>query len=208
MITALFSVLEDDPSPQLIIFGLYRNLTPLTGSESILHFLIWRYALVAYTQVDTDGRAFDAQWVLTSAIRCLATKLEAYAATFRAELERHRSRGEPPPPHLLARYNKQLRPGACLTDKGRLSYEADIEPLFADCGCYSKRPPLYFTRTSEVDDMSPDINYTYPAYFTPCKWQAAFLKKELDDERVRLRASRESNRELAIRARKNMRARK
>ena len=38
----LFEIIEDDPSPQLIMLGLKRDLTPLTGLDSMLHAIMCR----------------------------------------------------------------------------------------------------------------------------------------------------------------------
>jgi hypothetical protein len=197
----LFEILEDDPSPQLIILGLKRDLTPLTGFDSILHSILWKFILIAYTQVDTENRTFDIEWVLISTIRRATVRLEAYAACYKVELERYRSRGETPPPSLLHRYNKHILPAACLTTTGHLRYEQGAKLLHDKAGCYTRYPPTYYS-PHYLTEL--ELSHHYPPLYTPTRWSATILQQLLREEEEEREKWRESNKIHATQTRKRL----
>ena len=137
----------------------------------------------------------------------MTTRVEAYAARYRAELERYRSRGEKAPEHLLASYNKHLLPAIRLTAKGRLCYSASLKPAQANAGCYTRHPPIYFNLKTTTKEIN--FNYCYPQQHVTAKPWASFFNSVLfDEERKRLDECRESNRGHASRARRQLRTRR
>ena len=168
----------------------------------MLHSILWKFTLIAYTQVDTENRTFDSGWVLISTIRRVTVRIEAYAAKYRAELERYRSRGETPPPSLLHRYNKHLLPNACLTATGHLRYVEQAREVHEMAGCYQRYPPNYFKQN---DPLDIDLHFQYPQSLTPNRWSAVFLQQLLQEEEDERARWHESNLNEALQARKRLR---
>ena len=168
----------------------------------MLHSILWKFILIAYTQVDTDNRTFDSDWVLISTIRRLTVRIEAHAAKYRVELERYRSRGETPPPSLLQRYNKHLLPNACLTATGHIRYVEQAREVHEAAGCYLRYPPIYF---KQHDPLDMELHYKYPPTITPNRWSAVFLQQLLQEEADERASWHESNLREAVQARKRIR---
>ena len=194
-IQSLFSIFEDPPSPQMIYLGLYRNLTPVTGSTALLYTLTWKYALVQYTRVDVEGDTFETANIYSAALSRMATRLEAYSAELRAQLERHRSRGDDPPPSLLRRYRKTLAPDASVDDNGRLTLNIDTLNAMSQIRCYPCNPPATYEDPPELDPSA--TNFTYARQAATSSWSSAILAKALEDEATRHNAARASNTEYA-----------
>ena len=188
----------------MIYLGLYRNLTPVTGSTAILYTLTWKYALAQYTRVDVEGEAFDAASIYAAVLSRTATRLEAYTAELRAQLELHRSRGDDPPPSLLGRYRKAIAPDASVDDNGRLTLDVGMLDAMSRARCYPCNPPATFEDPPELD---PSItNYTYTPQAATNSWSALILEKALEEEAKRHDAARTSNAEYAKRAIKRRKA--
>ena len=64
---ALFEILEDNPSPQLMYLGLRRDWSPLTGYAAAYYTILWKFILIQYTRVDTDDAEFDERYIMTAA---------------------------------------------------------------------------------------------------------------------------------------------
>ena len=89
MIKSIFSSLllskENPPGPKLIYLGLHKDNTPLTGWGAVLHTLIWKFILIAFTRVDTCGERPDTDSIARSVLYRSAVRLEAYAHRVRAQ---------------------------------------------------------------------------------------------------------------------------
>ena len=205
VVQSLFTPFEDPPSPQLIYLGLYRNLAPVTGSTAALYTLVWKYALVQFTRVDTEGASFESTEIYEAALRRLATRIEALSAELRGTLERYRSRGEDAPPSLFARYRKALAPSASVDDHGRLTLEEGTLGAMQQARCYTTYPPPTYLESPELP--TAETNYTYTDTTNrSVRWTPMILADALAAERSRHDEARKENVEEAKRALRRRRA--
>ena len=154
--------------------------------------------IAQYTRVDVEGEAFETAKIYAAVLSRTATRIEAYTAELRAQLELHRSRGEDPPPSLLARYRKAIAPDASVDDRGRLTLDIDMLNVMRHARCYPCNPPATYDYPPELD---PSVtNYTYTPQAATNSWSSLILEKALEDEAARHDAARKSNTEYAKRS--------
>ena len=106
--------------------GLRRDWSPLTGYAAAYYTILWKFILIQYTRVDTDDTEFDERYIMTAAARRTHERIEGYGRVLQLEIERYRSRGQPTPPTLLARYRRHVGPEYSFSESGTLMYTATV----------------------------------------------------------------------------------
>ena len=101
MFSALLLSKENPPGPKLIYLGLHKDNTPLAGWNAVLHTLLWKFILIAFTRIDTCGEKPDASAIRRSVLYRSAVRLEAYAHRVQAQqvhaASQHKPRQQQPP---------------------------------------------------------------------------------------------------------------
>ena len=62
----------------------------------MLHTILWKFILIAFTKVDTEGREFDREAVVFAALRRLTVRMEAYAHQIKMRCLHASSQCSPP----------------------------------------------------------------------------------------------------------------
>ena len=84
----LFSCFESPPSPAMIYLGLLKDLSPLTGSDTVLYTVLWKFTLISYTRVHCENEEFDIGTVVRDTLRRTHVRMEAISGLLKLELER------------------------------------------------------------------------------------------------------------------------
>ena len=116
-------------SQELIFLGQTSPITTLQGGISVLHIILWKFILIAFTQVDLEGTTFNPKQVWKNALWRLQDRLTAYTARASYILRRAHYKGNPTPD--LTTHNKWLAPLAFLQPdkKGTRAILTILEPL-------------------------------------------------------------------------------
>ena len=78
--------------------GLVSTDKALHGALSALHIITWKFIIIDFVQVDTDGRAFVAEDVWKAAVRRTHGRLLAQSLKVRRKVLAAWSMGRPAPP--------------------------------------------------------------------------------------------------------------
>ena len=143
----------------MIYLGINKHGHSVTGSEAILYTCIWKYLLAAYTKVDVDDATFDPDWILTSAISRLLSRVEAYAYKLKAIIKSHHNSGRPIPPTLTNNFSRNILPAARFDKDGNLQVTASLYRLAKAAGYYSHRGPVIFTEDGYINDTMIHLEY-------------------------------------------------
>ena len=112
---------------------IYLGLTEdgfLSGSISALHVILWKFALIAFTRVDTEKEEFKPDRVWKQAVRRWEVRLKAYAEGVRRLTARRLDQGQgPPSARTVERLNRALLPGVSVDDMGHLKYDTQVRGL-------------------------------------------------------------------------------
>ena len=153
-------------------------------------------------RVDTEGARFDTDSIVVVAWRRVFSRLEALAAEFRAHVERHRARGETPPPSLIARYNRTAGGNVRFLPSGAFELSDTAEWIARGAQYYG--PRVRISKFSDPEDTTyfeppPMWSLEYAAQVTrPRAWAAAVLDGAINDERAFLAKVRLASISLAI----------
>jgi len=116
-------------SPALIYLGLVTNDHPLPGGLSALHILIWKFLLISFTRVDTDGEKFHPRNVWMQALRRFQSKLKAAGEAMRLRALRKVALERPPP--SVKSMNSYLEPVAHFDDNCILHIDDRLERVLS-----------------------------------------------------------------------------
>ena len=115
--------------PRFIYLGLAEDGF-LSGSMSALHVILWKFVLIAFTRVDTEGEEFKPDRVWRQAVRWWEVRLKAYAEGVRRLFDRRLDQGQgPPSSRTVERLNGVLLPGVSILDDGWLKFGAQVRDL-------------------------------------------------------------------------------
>lgn len=116
-------------SQELIYLGQTSPIGTLQGGLSVLHIILWKFILIAFTQVDLEGTTFIPKQVWKNALWRLQDRLTAFTARASYILRRAHNKGNPTP--ALTSHNKWLAPLALLQsdEKGTRAVLTILEPL-------------------------------------------------------------------------------
>ena len=106
-------------SLHLIFLGMRDGTTPLPSALSALRVIMWKFALVAFTRVDTDGAKYNPADVWKGALRRFETRVRRYDIYVARLSLRRRCAGDSPLDY--ARYRAVIAPLE--------GYDEDGEPL-------------------------------------------------------------------------------
>ena len=105
----------------------------MMGSLSALHVIIWKFALIAFTKVETEGVKFKPKDVWWDAVARLEVRLRAYGEGVRRWMMRREGLGDcgPMPPAVLARHSDVVKPLAEMSEDGKLTWHPALSALLA-----------------------------------------------------------------------------
>ena len=83
-------------SEMLIYLGMRDGATPLKGAISALRIIVWKFALIAFVRVDTDGVKYSATDVWRAALRRFASRIDRYDIYVARLTRRNKGFGNPP----------------------------------------------------------------------------------------------------------------
>ena len=152
----------------MIYLGVNRKGRSVEGSDAILYTCLWKYALAAYTKVDTDDAEFDTTWVMGEALKRALTRIEAHAYKLRLRLKEYRNSGREPPPTLISSYSKSILPVARFDENGLLEVSAGFLSTAKEVGYYITGPtPKVFTQDGYTPDAFIHYQYRHTWHYNP-----------------------------------------
>ena len=95
-------------SEHLIFLGMIDGSTPLAGALSALRIILWKFTLIAFTRVDTDGAKYSSSEVWKGALRRFEVRVRRYDIYVARLTLRRRCAGDCPLNY--ARHNAVVSP--------------------------------------------------------------------------------------------------
>jgi len=95
-------------SLHLIFLGMRDGVTPLPSALSALRVIVWKFTLIAFTRVDTDGAKYSSADVWKGALRRFETRVRRYDIYVARLALRRRCAGDGPLDY--ARYRAVIKP--------------------------------------------------------------------------------------------------
>ena len=98
----------------------------LPGSLSSLHMMLWKFVVIAFTQVDTKGAKWDANAVWRQALLRLESRVVRMGESVRRRMLRRRSQGEDGDgahERAVEKWNKVVAPLASFDKEGTLKWD-------------------------------------------------------------------------------------
>lgn len=131
-----FSIEHIPNHPSGIILGIDLESQPLVGSAALLHNLIWKFALINFTQVDLEDKKFDPEEVQPNAKRRLLERMLAYWSDLKVELKKREAKGHTDVKEIRERANRNLHPFARIGEDMKLGVNEGLLRAVAEEGAY------------------------------------------------------------------------
>ena len=115
-----------------VYLGAYQGGV-LTGALSDLHILVWKFVLISFTQVETQGSKFKPNTIWKQAVCRYETRVRAYLEGMRRgglSRECRGSRRSLSESHL-AKVQSYLTPAGALDEDGRFKWEPEAAAAIA-----------------------------------------------------------------------------
>ena len=117
---------------RLILLGVTESGAPLPKGLLALWLITWKLAIIAFTQVATEGARFNADAVWGQALRRFAVRVNAAVFTFRTRLVGADGKGQKRP--SPASINRLLEPLAVVGGGGELLWTAPLKAAYTEIG--------------------------------------------------------------------------
>ena len=110
----------------LLGVNAFKGVIP--EGTSALHFILWKFTIIALTKASIEGAPIDPLNIVDSAMRRLREKIKSLSYSMTAEANRAEARGSKPD---LRKYRRFLEGIGTVTPDGKIELNDELITLFS-----------------------------------------------------------------------------
>ena len=117
---------QDEPTSNLLGVNAFKGVIP--EGTSALHFMLWKFMLIALTKNSLDGDPITPTDIIDRAMKRLREKIKATRYAITLEINRSESRGKDPD---FKRFRRYIAGIGTVEQDGALKLHDELDTLFS-----------------------------------------------------------------------------